>query len=136
MAITGATWSKPDTATRVLASHCDLIVAAVLGEPAGAPFGNVGITSQATSCNFTATQVEKIDADMTTPYLGRLQTNVAIASAVNAGAGIFYPYGGFVALTIGPYNTATSSASSTAAGDYTVLSGGMEIQATCTYVPE
>ncbi len=136
MAITGATWSKPDTATRVLATHCDLITAAVMGEPAGAPFGNVGITSQATSCNFTATQVEKIDSSMTTPYLGRLQTNVAIASAVNAYGGIFYPYGGYVALTIGPYNTGTSSASSTAAAEYSVLSGGWEIQANCGYVPE
>jgi hypothetical protein len=91
---------------------------------------------------FEASLVEKIDSSMTAPALGRVNAAVNAASTTYApGVQMYFPYGGYVTMTLGPNDTAlgvmaSSKGASQAKGLYGYLTGTWEIQADCQYIPE
>jgi hypothetical protein len=141
--INAAIWSKPDSTTRVAASHLDKQTTAVNSLLAGALFGQIPLQKAGASVAFEASLVEKVDASMTAPRLGQVQTTEAAGGgAVVAGLdqGVYFPFGGYVYGALGPYNVGTGNASvssaSKANSDTISLAGVWEMQADCMYVPE
>lgn len=111
---------------------------------AGAGLGSIGLQKfdSGVAGIFEASQVEKVDASMTAPTLGRVNLLGGNAASTNTvPTDIYSPYGGFVTLTIGPNATAlgkmaNSKGAAEAKGLYGSLSGSWEVQADCMYVPE
>lgn len=90
---------------------------------------------------FEASLVEKVDATMVAPALGMVNAGVNAASTKYTPAELYFPYGGYVTLTLGPNNTAlgamaSSKGATQAKGLYGYLTGTWEVQADCLYVPE
>lgn len=91
---------------------------------------------------FEASLVEKVDTSMTSPWLGRVDQIKKIGSTTYPDdVEVYFPYGGFVTMTIGPNNTAlgamaSSKGATQAKGLYGYLTGVWEVQAKATYVPE
>lgn len=134
-------WSKPASTSRAAASHLDALTAAQDTRLAGAAFGAIPLQKAGASVAFEASKVEKIDSSMTAAQLGRVLTEQAgTGSAIYGAKEVYFPYGGYVYMAIGPYNVATGSASvssaSKANSDTISLAGVWEIQADCMYVPE
>ena len=111
---------------------------------AGAPLGGIGLQKfdTGTAGIFEASAVEKVDAAMTAPTLGRVNLlGGNAASTATVPAEVFSPYGGFVTMTIGPNAVAlgamkSSKGAAEAKGLYGAISGAWEVQADCMYVPE
>lgn len=134
-------WSKPASTSRVAASHLDALTTAQDTRLAGAAFGAIPLQKAGDSCAFEANKVEKIDSSMTAAQLGRVLTEqTGAGSAVYGAKEVYFPYGGYVYMALGPYNVATGSASvssaSKANSDTISLAGVWEFQAECMYVPE
>lgn len=90
---------------------------------------------------FEASLVEAVDTSMTAPWLGKVNAAINAASAKWTPAELYFPYGGYVTLTIGPNNTAlgamaSSKGASQAKGLYGYMTGVWEVQADAMYVPE
>lgn len=113
----------------------------------GAALGGIPIqkADAGTLSIFEASMVEKVDASMTAPWLGRVMRTgggaVGTGSAVYPGTDMYFPYGGYVTMALGPQATglgamASSKGKSQAKGMYGAVSGTWEIQADCMYVPE
>lgn len=110
---------------------------------AGCALGGVNIAKfDSHGGGFDTGLVEKVDSSMTAPALGMVNAAVNAASAKYTEAGgLYFPYGGYVTLTIGPNATAlgamaSSKGASQAKGLYGYLTGTWEVQADCQYVPE
>jgi hypothetical protein len=136
LGINAVVWSKPSSGTRTAASHLDILSAATHGMTAGAYFGNVALQNASNSAAFEASQVEKVDASMTEPHFGAVQTQEAVAS-MQGPQGLYFPHGGYVTMALGPYNVATGSAGSSTDNSATAtLAGVWEFIGDCLYVPE
>jgi hypothetical protein len=109
---------------------------------AGAALGGVNIAKMDShGGGFDTGLVEKIDSTMTAPNLGRVNAAVNAASTKFTPAELYFPYGGFVTLTLGPNATAlgamaSSKGASQAKGLYGYMTGVWEVMADCMYVPE
>lgn len=110
---------------------------------AGCALGGVNIAKfDSHGGGFDTGLVEAVDASMTAPTLGMVNAAANAASAkYTAVTGLYFPYGGFVTMTLGPNNTAlgamaSSKGASQAKGLYGYMTGTWEVQADCTYVPE
>jgi hypothetical protein len=111
---------------------------------AGAALGGIPIQKfdAATEGAFETGLVEAVDTSMTAPWLGRVNAAVNAASTkFQPGVQLYFPFGGFITMTLGPNATAlgamaSSKGASQAKGLYGSLSGVWEVQADCMYVPE
>jgi hypothetical protein len=110
---------------------------------AGQPLGGIPIQKFDTGTVgiFEASIVEKIDASMTAPTLGRVNLAGNAASTTTVPAEVYSPLGGFITMTIGPNATAlgamaSSKGAAESKGLYGALSGVWEVQCDCMYVPE
>jgi hypothetical protein len=110
---------------------------------AGCALGGVPIAKfDSHGGGFDTGLVEAVDASMTAPALGMVNAAANAASAkYTAVTGLYFPYGGYVTMTLGPNNTAlgamaSSKGASQAKGLYGYMTGTWEVQADCQYVPE
>ena len=109
---------------------------------AGAALGGVPIAKfDSHGGGFESGLVEAIDASMTAPALGQVNAGVNAASTKYTPAELYFPYGGYVTLTLGPNATAlgamaSSKGASQAKGLYGYMTGTWEVQADCQYIPE
>jgi len=94
---------------------------------------------------FDVSQIEAVDSSMTAPTLGMVMTTgggaVGTGSAVYPATDLYFPYGGFVAMTLGPSGVALGAMANSTGGTQSVglkgtLTGTWEVQADCMYVPE
>lgn len=94
---------------------------------------------------FEASMVEKVDTSMTTPWLGMVNRTgggaIGTGGGVYPGADMYLPYGGYVAMILGPYNVAlgamaSSKGAAEAKGLYGYLTGTWDVSIPATYVPE
>ena len=140
LGFTGYAFTKADKSAG--ARH---VATSVLGNTvlAGAPLGGIPIQKfdSGTLGIFEASLVEAVDASMTLPTLGRVNAAYNQASTISGPADLYFPYGGYITMSIGPNAVAlgamaSSKGAAEAKGLYGALSGTWEVQAVCQYVPE
>lgn len=139
LGFTGYAFTKADKSAG--ARH---IATSVLGNTvlAGAALGSIPIQKfDSHNGAFEASLVEAVDTSMTLPTLGRVNAGHNAASTVTVPADLYFPYGGYVTLSIGPNAVAlgamaSSKGAAQAKGLYGSLTGTWEVQAQCQYIPE
>lgn len=109
---------------------------------AGCPLGGVPIQKfDSLNGAFEASLVEAVDTSMTAPWLGKVNAAPNAASQKFVPCELYFPYGGFVTMSLGPNNVAlgamaSSKGAASATGMYGLLSGTWEVEANCEYIPE
>ena len=139
LGFTGYAYSKPDKSAAV--RH---IATTIKGQTvlAGCALGGVPVTKfDSHGGGFESGLVEAVDASMTAPALAQVNAGVNAASTKYTPAELYFPYGGYVTLTLGPNDTAlgamaSSKGASQAKGLYGYLTGTWEVMADCSYIPE
>jgi hypothetical protein len=110
---------------------------------AGCALGGIPIQKFDASTDgiFEASLVEAIDASVTAPNLGRVNAAANMASQKQGLSDLYFPYGGYVTMTIGPNATAlgamaSSKGATQSKGLYGYMTGTWEVQAKAQYIPE
>jgi hypothetical protein len=109
---------------------------------AGCPLGGINIAKfDSMGGAFDAGLVEAVDTSMTAPWLAKVDAGVNAASAKFTPAEVYFPFGGYVSMSLGPNNTAlgvmaSSKGAASVTGMYGILSGTWEVEANCEYIPE
>ena len=140
LGFTGYTYTKParTAGTRFITTACPgttVLAGCALG---GVPLQKFDASTDGV---FEASLVEAIDASVTAPTLGRVNAAANMASQKQGLADLYFPYGGYVTMTLGPNAIAlgvmaSSKGATQSKGLYGYMSGTWEVQAECQYIPE
>jgi hypothetical protein len=100
----------------------------------GGMFGQLAITKATLA---VASLPSKVSTASSTPWAGGIPLQKVDASLTKE-RGMYFPYGGFVTMFVGPVSTATSSATEAASADSVnmTIAGQWDFVAVCDYLPE
>lgn len=116
------------------------VVASLASTHAGGALGALALNPLKTTKCSLEHAFKSVDGSIASVSTGRVthwEGNFSKSSIAYSPEGVYFPYGGYVTMAMGPYDVAVGNVSSAnMASKSGVVSGTWEVQADCFYVPE